>query len=81
MAAGFTVELIPAPQKGLNVDAKKELQFKKRQITSDKNDCYKPIYDVNNLLYFIFMNLKNVSMKPTIFGLGIKKVWRRALTD
>lgn len=81
MAAAFSVELISVPQKGLNVDAKRKLQFKKRQITSDKNDCYKPICHVNNLLHFIFINVKNVSLKPAMFGLGIKKVWRPALTD
>lgn len=81
MAVASTVELMSVPQKELNVDAKKKLQLKTRQITSDKNDFYEPIHHVNHLLHFIFMNVKNVSLKPAIFGLGIKKVWRPALTD
>lgn len=81
MSAAFTVELISGPPKGLNVDAKRKLQLNKRQITSDKNYFYEPIYHVNNLLHFIFIDVKNVSLKPGIFGLGIKKIWRPALTD
>jgi len=51
------------------MDSKRINRNSKEHITegifSDKTDCCKPIYHVNNFLHFVFMKAKNASVYET----------------